>query len=175
MNSKTIPFKFQLTFSALCVLAAGLVLGSSAHAALGESAQTITADAAALLSPAPVHRVVSTTSASSGAPLYTQHEISLPNNGRAIEWSNAAGIVFAVSWQSPAMPPLTILLGGTHEAHLRAQAKGRQGGASRSLHQLSANEGDWVMRAQARPRAYGGFAYLRSQVPSEFDLKLLMP
>jgi hypothetical protein len=163
------------TTKTLCFFVIGLALGFNAHAALGESAQTITADAAALLSPVPVHRVASTTLTSSGVPLYTQHEISLSNNGRAIEWSNAAGIVFAVSWQSPAMPPLTILLGSTHEAHLRAQAKGRQGGASRSLHQLSANEGDWVMRAQARPRAYGGFAYLRSQVPSEFDLKLLMP
>ncbi len=163
------------TTKTLCCFVTGLVLGSSAHAALGESAQTITADAAALLSLAPVHRVVSTTLASSGVPLYTQYEIALPNNGLAVEWSNAVGIVFAVSWQSPVMPPLTILLGGTHSAHLRAQAKGRRGSTSHSLHQLSANEGDWVMRTQARPRAYGGFAYLRSQVPSGFDLKLLMP
>jgi hypothetical protein len=42
---------------------------------------------------------------------YTRHELTRPNGGMVREFTNANGVVFAVTWSGPGKPDLRTLLG----------------------------------------------------------------
>jgi hypothetical protein len=42
---------------------------------------------------------------------YTRHELTRPNGGMVREFTNANGMVFAVTWSGPGKPDLNALLG----------------------------------------------------------------
>lgn len=142
---------------------ASLSLG--AHAALGEKAQTVANDAKTL-------RAASLAAKPATAGVnFVRHEIALPDGGKAVEFADENGVVFAVSWNSPTMPDLSTLLGAYRSSLERVQQD--QLGKVRSPRLLSASEGDWTIVSTGHLRAYKGYSYLRSQLPQGFDLKEL--
>lgn len=107
----------------------------------------------------------------------TQHLISqsgdhsahslIGGNGATIrEYVNAAGVVYAVSWQGPGKPDLAHLMGRYFQ---RFQA----GGARRTRAHLRAptrmSSPDLVVQTGGHPGAFWGLAYLPAEAPAGFD------
>jgi hypothetical protein len=82
-------------------------------------------------------------------------------NGISItQYVNTAGVVFAVSWNGPAKPDLKSLL-GTYFKQLPPSATAQVAAAS---------EGDLVVFSSGAMPHFRGYAYLKSQTPSGFQL-----
>ena len=93
-----------------CVLLLGVFVAAPALAELGGSAVAIPGERAVLRA--------------SGSHVqlarFARHDLVLPNGGAVHEFANAAGQIFAVSWQGPGKPDLRKLL-GVHFAALQAE------------------------------------------------------
>ncbi len=154
---------------ARCAATLALVLvAGAARAALGGYATELPTDAARLHARALSAQVQRTAS----GPAFTRHQIALPAGGQAVEFVDAGGKVFAVSWASPLMPDLSVLLGG-YKASLDSAHQAPH--AVRSPRLLRADTGDWVLVSSGHLRAYQGYSYLRSRLPAGFDLNELAP
>jgi hypothetical protein len=92
---------------------------------------------------------------------FTVHELSTPSQGVVREYVSPAGRVFAVSWQGPAMPDLSQIL-GTQYAILGASTHRQSGGRGH----LTVNEGNLVFESSGRMRSFHGRAYLTDALPA---------
>ncbi|MDR3395216.1 MAG: DUF2844 domain-containing protein [Parasulfuritortus sp.] len=139
----------------------------AARAALGGHATDLSADATRLKA----HALSAQTRAgtASGAA-FTRQSMALPAGGSAVEFVDASGNVFAVSWAAPVMPDLSVLL-GSYKARLDAAQQAPH--TLRSPRLLQADDGDWVLVSSGHLRAYKGYSYLRSRLPAGFDLQEL--
>lgn len=152
--------------SLLCICSAG------AQAGLGGTispAQGPVADAKAM-SARSFSTVLAASSSQSSS--YSSHKISLPDGGVATEFADANGFVFAVSWASPTMPDLASLL-GSYKASLDRAQVAQQASRVRSPRLLNTTSGDWTIVSSGHLRAYSGYSYLSSRLPSGFDLATL--
>ena len=150
------------------IAAAGLIAATltPAHAALGGLSGSLTSEAQTLRATALAVRPLSTATTA-----YHRHDLALLDGGRASEFVDANGHVFAVSWQAPTMPELSTLLGSYRSSLDKAQTP--QEGMGRAPRQINFRDGDCVLVSTGRMRAYQGHAYLASQLPAGFDLKEL--
>lgn len=112
------------------------------------------------------------TAAGSTSSSYSAHQIILPDGGIATEFSDAGGFVFAVSWAAPTMPDLASLLGVYKPLLDRAQQR-QQASQIRSPRLLNAASGDWTIVSSGHLRAYSGYSFLSSRLPTGFDLAKL--
>ena len=149
-------------------LALVLVAGT-ARAALGGYASDLPADAVRMHARALSAQIP--TGAASGVA-FGRRQITLAAGSTAVEFVDADGKVFAVSWASPVMPDLSVLL-GSYKASLDAAQRAPH--AVRSPRLLRASSGDWVLVSSGHLRAFQGYSYLRSGLPAGFDLKELAP
>lgn len=147
--------------------AAGLLAATlaPAHAALGGHSGALASEARSLRATALAARPASNPSA------YQRHDLVLADGGRASEFADANGRVFAVSWQAPTMPELATLLGGHRSSLEKAQLP--VPGMGRAPSQINARDGDCVLVSSGHLRAYHGYSYLQSQLPAGFDMKEL--
>lgn len=158
-------FPFQLSMALRNSVALALLCGAAAaRAGLGGTVADLNGDAAllrarALAAPLALRSAV-------GAS-FSRHQILLAGGGSAVEFADANGQVFAVAWSAPVMPDLAVLL-GSYKAELDAAQQ--QPAGPRSLHQLRANSGDWVIVSGGHLRGFHGYSYLRSALPAGFDL-----
>lgn len=83
----------------------------------------------------------------------------LPSTVKVKTYVNAAGVVFAVSWQGPIKPDLQALLGKYFPA---VTAHPSLGGVS------IVQSGDLVVYSSGFMRNFSGYAYLKSQTPAGF-------
>jgi hypothetical protein len=115
--------------------------------------------------------------------MYTRRTTSTPEGGSATEFVDATGVVFAVAWEGPIAPNLQQLLGvSAHEfkaaqqRQMRQQLQAASGDAMPAdLRAMRVDDGDLVAQFAGRPRAFRGFAYLRSALPASFDVRQLAP
>ena len=133
------------------LLAAFLVIGAPAHAALGESRASIQADHAALGGTALV-----VTSAEG----YEVHQTTTADGGQVRQYVDAQGTVFAVSWSSRFQPNLKQLLGSYYDDYLAA-ARAHRGGH----HVLSVTTPRLVLGIVQRPRGSAGLAHAPALLP----------
>ena len=77
----------------------------------------------------------------------------MPSGGSAVEFVDTHGTVFAVSWQAPIMPDLSVLLG---HYKVRLDAAQQASHTMRSPRRLQANNGDWVIVSTGHLRAFQG-------------------
>ncbi|OOG54825.1 DUF2844 domain-containing protein [Polaromonas sp. C04] len=145
-----------------------LVLATgAARAALGGHATDVPADATRLQARA---FSAQTRAGTATGAAFTRHQITLPAGGSAVEFVDASGNVFAVSWAAPIMPDLSVLL-GSYKASLDTAQQAPH--TLRSPRLLQADDGDWVLVSTGHLRAYSGYSYLRSRLPAGFDLQEL--
>jgi len=128
-----------------------LVLAPTARAALGESRESVQADARALGAAAPM--VTSTEK-------YELHESRSADGGVVRQYVNAQGTVFAVTWSSRFRPNLEQLL-GAHYAEYLSAARGR----GTNHHVFSVATPDFVLGIVQRPRGSAGTAHLPALLP----------
>lgn len=155
------------TFRPIAALTLLLVAGA-ARAGLGGTGADIATDAARL------HAwplAAQASARSQAGTSFTRHPIALPSGGTAVEFVDAAGAVFAVSWTAPILPDLSVLL-GSYKTNLDAVQQARR--TLRSPRMLQADNGDWVVVSTGHLRAFQGYSYLRSKMPAGFDLQQLL-
>lgn len=130
-----------------------------AAARLGGSVSSISADQsrmAARLSTATIGR-------------YARHELVRPNGGLVHEFTNANGVVFAVTWAGPGKPDLSSLLGpyfATFQASSIATA--RQMHSLRHPPQVS--QPDLKIQAEGHMGWFRGVAFIPSLAPAGFSV-----
>ncbi len=140
----------------LCALALPAVLSPCiASATLGETEASVQANAARVQGSLKVM----------DRPVYRLHEIQLPSGTVVREYAGLNGMVFAVTWQGPAIPNLRETLGRYFEDYLAAAKANRL-----DHHHLSAAQNDLVIQANGHMRAFSGRAYLPLAVPAGVDL-----
>jgi len=136
-------------------LMAGIILlcGGSARAALGGDAASVRSDTDEM------HGVVHSTLLQH----YDVEEITTDSGMRVREFLNRNGIVFAVTWNGPAVPDLQRLLGTNFAVYTKALAESNQSGRQRSL-QIASSE--LLVESGGHLRAYVGRAYLPALIPA---------
>ena len=136
--------------------ATAFAAASSAHAFLGGSYATVTADRAHMAA-----RLQT-----SAAATHTLHQLTLANGGMVKEFSRSDGTVFAVTWRGPGRPDLRQLL-GDHFSTLQAD-NARRSGRPRRL-PLVVNRSNFVVLTGGHPGAFWGVAYLPQAAPAGFS------
>jgi hypothetical protein len=137
-------------FLLLCAAAAGALPG---WAALGGSVESVATDQVKFQAKRKIAVM----------PGYTVHEISRDDGGVIREYVTPAGKVFAVSWNGPAIPDLSQLLGSySAEFHdtLLAQPK------SFGRRPAAVHNSDLVVETGGHMRALQGRAYVNSMLPA---------
>ena len=149
------PTRFAVSLAPGVRLLASVALAAAcaapAHATLGQNLASVEADRVQMQA-----SVRHTNRAS-----YSMHELTLANKGVVREYASPEGVVFAVTWHSPAMPDLHQLL-GTHFDAL-AQTKDRLRGG---LGHYSASTDQVVFTNNGRMRSFHGSAYLIHALPN---------
>jgi hypothetical protein len=100
---------------------------------------------------------------------YTRHELIRPNGGMVREFTNANGMVFAVTWSGPGKPDLSTLLGryfSTFQANSVATA--------RQMHSLRhppmIAQSDLQIQVGGHMGWFHGVAFVPSLAPAGFSI-----
>jgi hypothetical protein len=141
MYSKLRSAGLALLLLAVCV---------PARATLGESVGTVSDDQAQLQAALEV----------ATSEKFAVHRLQLPTGTSVNEYVSPAGMVFAVSWQGPAMPDLQQLLGRYFAAYVEAVKN--QTGVSGAR---SAEQSGLVVQTGGHMRAYFGRVYVAAMLP----------
>jgi hypothetical protein len=144
----------------ILMLFLSLLQGALAHAALGGSPSDFGGT--------PVRQAARSLAAAgsdSGAAVYTVSQSTLDSGTIVREYSDAAGVVFAVSWNGPTLPDLRTLLGDKFTTMTAAAGKRPKAGHS----QLAVEQSDVVIVSNGHMRSFAGHAWLPSALPAGFD------
>jgi len=143
----------------LLMLFLSLLQGALAYAALGGAPSNF--------GDAPVRQGArSLAAASSGDQVYTVSQSTLDSGTIVREYSDAAGVVFAVGWNGPTLPDLRTLLGDKFATMTSAAAKRPKAGHS----QLTVEQSDVVIVSNGHMRSFAGHAWIPSALPAGFDV-----
>lgn len=96
---------------------------------------------------------------------YTVSTSTLDNGTVVREYANAAGTVFAVSWNGPFLPDLRALLGEHFATMTGAAAQRPKAGHS----QLAVDRPDVVIVSSGHMRAFSGRAWIPAGLPAGFS------
>jgi hypothetical protein len=135
-----------------------LLQGALAYAALGSAPSNF--------GDAPVRQGARSLAAASGDQVYTVSQSTLDSGTIVREYSDTAGIVFAVSWNGPTLPDLRTLLGDKFATMTSAAAKRPKAGHS----QLAVEQSDVVIVSNGHMRSFAGHAWIPSTLPAGFDI-----
>ena len=139
-------------FATIAVVALSVTAPHEASAALAGDVASVAADEHALAATRTVHKLAAT----------ERHDLVLPSNTVVHEYLSN-GVVFAITWQGPAIPDLRTLL-GSYFSQLKPRASG---GSHHSMHLVG---NDFVVRAMGHGRSHTGQAWVPSLVPSGFNI-----
>jgi hypothetical protein len=134
-----------------------LLQGALAYAALGSAPSNF--------GDAPVRQGARSLAAAGGDQVYTVSQSTLDSGTIVREYSDTAGIVFAVSWNGPTLPDLRTLLGDKFATMTSAAAKRPKAGHS----QLAIEQSDVVIVSNGHMRSFAGHAWIPSALPAGFD------
>ena len=132
-----------------------------AKAGLGDTAASVEADRVSMKGQLRAPR---------SAPGYSVQEITAANGTDVREFVSPSGVIFAVSWNGPAMPNLQQTL-GTYFAQYQAAVKtqrttGQRGGH----HHLEIRSPSLVVHVGGHMRQYFGLAYAPSLLPPNVSI-----
>ncbi|WP_229214699.1 DUF2844 domain-containing protein [Duganella sp. HH101] len=145
------------------MLVLSLLQGALAYAALGSSPSNF--------GTTPVRQGARTLAAagSGSTAVYTVSQSTLDSGTVVREYMNAEGVVFAVSWNGPALPDLRTLLGDKFAVLSNTAAKRPKAGHS----QLAVEQQDVVIVSGGHMRAYAGHAWIPGALPAGFDTSVI--
>lgn len=141
-----------------------MLQGALAWAALGSSPSDFGATTTQTRMAARSLAATSSTSATTTA-VYTISQSTLDSGTIVREYTDASGVVFAVSWTGPTLPDLRTLLGDKFTVMTSNAAKRPKAGHS----QLAVDQSDVVIVSSGHMRAYAGQAWIPSALPAGFD------
>jgi len=166
------PFLRGAVLRAALMAGASLLAAHPALAALGQIRTTPTPASTSTANPAAVARLRTMTPATA-LGLYTVQETTLETSTVVLEYATTTGLVFAVSWNGPVIPDLSVLL-GSHFATFtqevaRSRDAGRRGGPVR------VEKSTLVVQSNGHMRHFSGYAYAPDLVPAGVDIHALFP
>jgi hypothetical protein len=109
--------------------------------------------------------LAATSTSTTSAAVYTISQSTLDSGTIVREYTDASGVVFAVSWTGPTLPDLRTLLGDKFTVMTSNAAKRPKAGHS----QLAVDQSDVVIISSGHMRAYSGQAWIPSALPAGFD------
>jgi hypothetical protein len=109
--------------------------------------------------------LAATSTSTTSAAVYTISQSTLDSGTVVREYTDASGVVFAVSWTGPTLPDLRTLLGDKFSVMTSNAAKRPKAGHS----QLAVDQSDVVIVSSGHMRAYSGQAWIPSALPAGFD------
>ncbi|MYM73156.1 DUF2844 domain-containing protein [Duganella sp. FT134W] len=144
-----------------------MLQGALAWAALGGSPSDFGGNTTQIRMAARSLAATSTSSTNSAttAAVYTISQSTLDSGTIVREYTDASGVVFAVSWTGPTLPDLRTLLGDKFTVMTSNAAKRPKAGHS----QLAVDQSDVVIVSSGHMRAYSGQAWIPSALPAGFD------
>ena len=95
---------------------------------------------------------------------YTVHEIQTPATTVVREYVSPSGRVFAVAWSGPVLPDLQQTLGSYYEQYRTAGTTPHE-----ARRHLRVDQPDLVIRSNGHMRAFHGYAYVPSLLPTNFS------
>ena len=104
---------------------------------------------------------------------YAVHETVADNGTRVQEFVSPAGLVFAVAWQGPVLPDLSLLLGRFHASY-RLETEQKRLAGLRGGPVAIARDG-LVLRSNGRMRQFFGHAYAPALVPAGLNIQDVLP
>lgn len=104
---------------------------------------------------------------------YAVHETVADNGTRVQEFVSPVGLVFAVAWQGPVLPDLTVLLGRFHISY-RLETEQRRLAGLRGGPIAMARDG-LVLRSNGRMREFFGHAYAPALLPAGLNIQDVLP
>ena len=110
-------------------------------------------------------RSLAASSSATTTAVYTISQSTLDSGTIVREYTDASGVVFAVSWTGPTLPDLRTLLGDKFTVMTSNAAKRPKAGHS----QLAVDQSDVVIVSSGHMRAYSGQAWIPSALPAGFD------
>ena len=144
------------TFALRAALVPLLLIGSVAHAGLGDAM------------PSAKRAAISAQATTTSMPGYDRTETTTADGNSIREYAARDGTVFAVDFSGPTMPDLKAVL-GTHYDRYVAAATARRG----SHHVVSFSTDDAVITIVKLPRGFSGHAHLPAAVPAGVDVQTL--
>jgi Protein of unknown function (DUF2844) len=94
---------------------------------------------------------------------YTLHEIKTPMGTIVREFVSADGMVFAVAWHGPSMPPMQQILGAYFQQFSAGVQAHHAAHVGRSP--LNIQQAGLVVQSSGHPRGYFGRAYVPGMLP----------
>ena len=85
------------------------------------------------------------------------------------EFTNAAGLVFAVAWRGPVLPDLSVLLGNYFASFKTEMEQAR--GQGRRGSQANFARANLVVHSSGRMRNFSGYAYAPDLIPAGINIK----
>jgi hypothetical protein len=152
------PFSRTCRSTAICLsfsTLAALFAAGAAHASLGGPYESIAKDGATL------HAAIKMETRSA----FEVHELTLPSGTQVREYATPAGLVFAVTWNGPALPDLSQTLGAYFPDYTVAARTNPNG--HRHLHYATSHV---VIDSGGRMRAFFGRAYLVGSLPADVSV-----
>jgi hypothetical protein len=104
---------------------------------------------------------------------YAMHETVFSSGTRVQEFVSPVGLVFAVAWQGPVLPDLSLLLGRFHASY-RLETEQKRLAGLRGGPVAMARDG-LVLRSNGRMRQFFGHAYAPALVPAGLDIQAVLP
>jgi hypothetical protein len=104
---------------------------------------------------------------------YAVHETVYDNGTRVQEFVSPVGLVFAVAWQGPVLPDLSVWLGRFHGSY-RLETEQRRLAGLRGGPVAMARDG-LVLRSNGRMRQFFGHAYAPALVPAGLNTQDVLP
>jgi Protein of unknown function (DUF2844) len=145
--------------TAVGLAASCVLLATAAQAELGGPVSSVSADRARM----------SARLSSVSMGRYTRHELARSNGGTVHEFTNADGMVFAVTWSGPGKPDLRALL-GRYFAAFQANSVA----TARSMHSLrhpaQISQSDLQIQSEGHMGWFRGVAFVPSLAPAGFSV-----
>ncbi len=162
---------FLLVDARFGLISLALLAGAGpAAAALGQAPSVLPAAASSAVVPG-AKMAAAVPNASSGP--YGVHETLLETGTTVLEYATPAGVVFAVTWQGPVLPDLSVLLGNYFKIFKtqtdQARVSGQRGAPVRI-----ATDG-LVVSSSGRMRNFFGYAYAPTLVPAGVNIQDVLP
>ena len=161
--------KFSHTAASAFLGIALLVVGASprpAHAALGENADSVAADAAIFEANGVRHARRSALNAPA-LTAYSVEQMTTPSGIAVNEYIGPDGRVFAITWRGRTPPNLATLLGAYFTQYQHAANAG--GLTAYGLHHASVRGSEVVVETAGHMRDMWGRAFLPAMLPSGVD------
>ena len=135
---------------------------SPAHATLGETADSVAADAASFSANAVRHTPRSALNAPA-VVAYSVEQMTTPSGITVNEYVGPDGKVFAATWRGRRPPDLSVLLGSYFAQYQEAAVAG--GLTAHGLHHASVRGSDVVVEMAGHMRDMSGRAFLPAMLP----------